>query len=114
MQDAAEFDENVSPPDSRAPDPEETLLQHDDRNRVRKAIDELPLSFREVVILRECEGLSYKEIADITGTPAGTVMSRLSRARGRLRQTLTGQANDGGARSLRAHASTSTSLRAWA
>jgi RNA polymerase sigma factor (sigma-70 family) len=55
---------------------------------VRKALETLPAKFREVLILRELEGLSYKEIADITGMPAGTVMSSLSRARDRLRQVL--------------------------
>jgi DNA-directed RNA polymerase specialized sigma24 family protein len=49
----------------------------------------LPPNFREALILRELEGMSYREIADITGMPAGTVMSSLSRARGRLRQVLT-------------------------
>jgi len=49
----------------------------------------LPSNSREVLILRELEGMSYKEIADITGMPIGTVMSSLSRARGRLRQVLT-------------------------
>jgi RNA polymerase sigma-70 factor (ECF subfamily) len=98
MQEATEFDENVAPPDSCAPNPEEALLQHDGGNLVRRALDALPLGFREVVILREFEGMSYKEIADITGLPTGTVMSRLSRARGRLRQALTGLMNEGGAR----------------
>jgi len=49
----------------------------------------LPQNSREVLILRELEGMSYKEIADITGMPVGTVMSSLSRARARLRQVLT-------------------------
>jgi len=49
----------------------------------------LPVEFREVLILRELEGLSYKEIADIAGLPLGTVMSRLARARRRLQQSLT-------------------------
>jgi len=116
MQDSAEFDENVNTPDSCAPNPEEALLQHDGRDLVRRALDELPVRLREIVILREFEGMSYKEIAEITGLPAGTVMSRLSMARARLRQALTGLVNsrDAGARSPRAHASTSTSLRAWA
>jgi RNA polymerase sigma-70 factor (ECF subfamily) len=97
MQDVAEFDENVARPDSCAPNPEEALLQHDSGDLVRKALDALPLKFREVVILRELEGMSYKEIAGITGMPTGTVMSRLSRARGRLRQSLTAPMNESGA-----------------
>jgi RNA polymerase sigma-70 factor, ECF subfamily len=90
LQDAAEFDERFFPPDSRAPNPEESVLQNDSDALVRKALEELPPNFREVLILRELEGMSYREIADITGMPAGTVMSSLSRARGRLRQILAG------------------------
>jgi RNA polymerase sigma-70 factor, ECF subfamily len=91
LQDAAEFDENLFPPDSRAPNPEQSALQNDSDTLVRKALGELPSNFREVLILRELEGMSYREIADITGMPAGTVMSSLSRARGRLRQILADQ-----------------------
>jgi RNA polymerase sigma-70 factor (ECF subfamily) len=89
LQDAAEFDENFFPPDSRAPNPEEVVLQSDSDTLVRKALEKLPPNFREVLVLRELEGMSYREIADITGLPAGTVMSSLSRARGRLREVLT-------------------------
>jgi RNA polymerase sigma-70 factor (ECF subfamily) len=55
---------------------------------VRRAVEMLPLPLREVIILRELEGLSYKEIADAAGLKIGTVMSRLSRARARLQQLL--------------------------
>src|SRR5271155_4293718 len=89
LQEATEFDENLFPADTRAPNPEEVVLQYDSGTLVRKALEELPSNFREVLILREIEGMSYREIAYITGMPAGTVMSSLSRARGRLRQTLT-------------------------
>jgi RNA polymerase sigma-70 factor (ECF subfamily) len=89
LQDAAEFDERLFPTDSCALNPEEVVLQNDSNALVRKALEKLPSSFREVLILRELEGMSYREIADITGMPAGTVMSSLSRARGRLRQILT-------------------------
>ena len=88
LQDAAEFDENVVP-DCYAPNPEQVVLQKDSDTLVRKALEKLPPNFREVLILRELEGMSYREIAGITGMPAGTVMSSLSRARGRLRQGLT-------------------------
>jgi RNA polymerase sigma-70 factor (ECF subfamily) len=64
------------------------VLQNDSGTLVRKAIEKLPLNFREVLILRELEGMSYREIAAITGMPAGTVMSSLSRARSRLHQAL--------------------------
>jgi RNA polymerase sigma-70 factor (ECF subfamily) len=90
LQDATEFDENLFCPDSSDPNPEEAVLQNDSNTLVRKAMEKLPPNYREVLILRELEGMSYKEIADITGMPAGTVMSSLSRARGRLRQILTG------------------------
>jgi RNA polymerase sigma factor (sigma-70 family) len=89
LQDAAEFDENFFPPDSRAPNPEEVVLQNDSATLLRNALEKLPPNSREVLILRELEGMSYKEIADITGMPVGTVMSSLSRARRRLRQILT-------------------------
>jgi len=93
LQEAAEFDDNVFPPDSRVPNPEEAVLRNDSGTLVREALNELPANFREVLILREIDGMSYKEIADITGMPAGTVMSSLSRARGRLRQILTSLMN---------------------
>jgi RNA polymerase sigma-70 factor (ECF subfamily) len=89
LQDATEFDENFFPPDSRLPNPEELVLQNDSGTLVRKALEELPPNYREVLILRELEGMSYREIAEITGMPVGTVMSSLSRARVRLRQALT-------------------------
>jgi RNA polymerase sigma factor (sigma-70 family) len=88
FQGAMEFDENLFPPDSRAPNPEEVLLQNDSGTLVRKALQKLPTNFREVLVLRELDGMSYKEIAEITGMAAGTVMSSLSRARGRFRQVL--------------------------
>jgi RNA polymerase sigma-70 factor (ECF subfamily) len=93
LHDATEFEENLFPPDSRAPNPEEAVLQNDQVTLLRKGLEKLPPNFREVLILRELEGMSYKEIADITGMPAGTVMSSLSRARGRLRQVLTDPTN---------------------
>lgn len=64
--------------------PEGTAIQQQDVRRVRAAVESLPADFREVVVLRELEGLSYKEIAAIAGIPIGTVMSRLARARERL------------------------------
>ena len=57
-------------------------------NRLRAAIDELPVAFREVVVLRCLEGFSYREMAEIVGCPAGTVMSRLARARALLKRAL--------------------------
>jgi RNA polymerase sigma-70 factor (ECF subfamily) len=63
--------------------------QFADADAVRRAIAELPLEFREIVILREMEGFSYKEIAELTEAPIGTVMSRLARARKLLQKSLT-------------------------
>lgn len=65
-----------------------------DRAALRRAIDELPPEFREVIVLRELEGLSYKEISDVVGVPVGTVMSRLSRARRRLEAALCAATED--------------------
>jgi RNA polymerase sigma-70 factor (ECF subfamily) len=79
-------------PDERpdnALDPEERLLQQYTVARVRAALEQLPVDFREVVVLREIEGLSYKEIAAVVRVPIGTVMSRLARARDRLLAVLT-------------------------
>jgi RNA polymerase sigma-70 factor (ECF subfamily) len=93
LQEATEFDENLFHPETCALNPEEAVLQNDSNTLVRKAMEKLPPNFREVLILRELEGMSYREIADITGMPAGTVMSSLSRARVRLRQILIGLMN---------------------
>ncbi|HEV2699899.1 MAG TPA: sigma-70 family RNA polymerase sigma factor, partial [Terriglobales bacterium] len=61
-----------------------------EQQRLMSALESLSPRFREVLVLRELEGCSYKEIGEITGIPIGTVMSTLSRARERLRQVLTG------------------------
>ena len=71
--------------------PETVLLQRIDHDLLRQALSELPIEFREVLILREMEGLSYKEIAALADLPIGTVMSRLARARARLQQRLAGR-----------------------
>lgn len=63
-------------------------LHNADRDVLRAALDDLPLEFREILILRELEGLSYKEIAEVADTPIGTVMSRLARARKQLQEYL--------------------------
>src|SRR5438309_1890655 len=69
-------------------DPEEQLLQQHTVAVVRAAVEQLPVDFREVLVLREFEGLSYKEIAAVVQVPIGTVMSRLARARERLLSVL--------------------------
>ena len=66
-----------------------TILERsEDANLIREAMDELPAELREILTLRHQEDLSYKEIADIAQIPAGTVMSRLARARGKLKERL--------------------------
>lgn len=70
------------------PGPEEVFIREHGAQAVRDAVQTLPLEFREVLLLREFEGYSYKEIADIVEVPIGTVMSRLSRARQHLRHRL--------------------------
>ncbi|HEX2909548.1 MAG TPA: sigma-70 family RNA polymerase sigma factor [Chloroflexia bacterium] len=78
--------------------PEVLVLQSLDTHLLRVAIEELPLEYREVIVLRELEELSYKEIADLLGIPIGTVMSRLARARKKLQlklgSRLNGEANN--------------------
>jgi RNA polymerase sigma-70 factor (ECF subfamily) len=84
-----EFDEelHVEPPESArtAETPEVLLLRSAQQRILNQAVEALPVEFREVFVLREMEGLSYKEIAELARIPIGTVMSRLSRARRQLR-----------------------------
>jgi RNA polymerase sigma-70 factor, ECF subfamily len=78
------FDEMSNERPTETLDPEALLLQRQTVDEVRAALEQLPIEFREVLVLRELEGLSYKEIATVTGVPMGTVMSRLARGRQRL------------------------------
>lgn len=82
------IDDNLDEVVSDFADPEALLLQQVDSQMVRQSLQELPVEFREVVVLREMEGLSYKEIAVIVDIPIGTVMSRLKRGRQRLHALL--------------------------
>jgi RNA polymerase sigma-70 factor (ECF subfamily) len=84
-QEAAPFDEELHSAELDPVTPQTELLAQADAQFLRQAIDELPWEFRESLILRELEGLSYKEIADVANVPIGTVMSRLARARQQLR-----------------------------
>ena len=68
--------------------PEARLLRMSDGRALEAALNQLPAEFRESFLLREVEGLSYKEIAEVAAVPIGTVMSRLSRARAQLRAML--------------------------
>jgi RNA polymerase sigma-70 factor, ECF subfamily len=75
-------------PADQAPNAEARLIGAVEQDYVVRALAELPPAFREVVVLREIEGLSYRDIAKVTGAPIGTVMSRLARGRRDLRQAL--------------------------
>jgi RNA polymerase sigma-70 factor (ECF subfamily) len=74
--------------DDHAPCPVDVLVSGENRREVQEALARLPVEHREVLVLREIEGLSYKEIGVVTELPPGTVMSRLSRARERLHADL--------------------------
>jgi len=87
--DALEFDEVQHSGAVADVHPEAALLRSAAKETLGRALDRLAPEFREVIVLRELEGLSYKEISDVAGVPVGTVMSRLSRARARLREALT-------------------------
>ena len=82
------FDESVHSDGRQTLDPENCLLQAERAGLLRQSLEELPAMYREVLILRELEELSYDQIANIAGIPLGTVMSRLNRARQRLQQGL--------------------------
>jgi RNA polymerase sigma-70 factor, ECF subfamily len=78
--------------DEAAPDPEQELIAHEDGERLRASIAALPSPFLETLVMRDINGLSYREIAEATETPVGTVMSRLARARAMLTKTLRAEA----------------------
>jgi RNA polymerase sigma-70 factor (ECF subfamily) len=83
--DDAVLDDVVSAEAGPAATPESSLQVADERTLLEELLAKLPAEFREVVVLRELEELSYREIAEVTALPIGTVMSRLARARERLR-----------------------------
>jgi len=85
------FDEEIHAPISDSTSPVTHLEQVEEAERIAKAMAKLPEEFREILVLRHQEGLSYKEIADIARIPQGTVMSRLARARSKLREFLGGR-----------------------
>ncbi len=85
-----DFDEAVHSGGRQDLDPETAVLLAERTELVRKSLAELPTESREVLVLRELEQLSYREIAAIVRVPVGTVMSRLSRARQRIQRTLSG------------------------
>jgi RNA polymerase sigma-70 factor (ECF subfamily) len=87
---ATEFDEELHGVSERPDDPEPAEERRRAGAEVERALEQLPGEFREVLVLRELEGLSYKEIGEVVRVPVGTVMSRLSRARERMQRALAG------------------------
>ena len=90
------FDEEQHSSARPQPDPETLLLQNDDATSIERAMSSLPDRLHQLLVLRELEGLSYRELADVTGIPIGTVMSRLSRAREALRGALDSELKQSG------------------
>jgi RNA polymerase sigma-70 factor, ECF subfamily len=84
----ADASAGVTPLHGQLDGPERAALRADDARLLNRAVAALPVEYREVFVLRELEGLSYKEIADVAAVPIGTVMSRLSRARALLQKAL--------------------------
>ena len=82
------FNEEIHDRGDESSNPEQLALRKSEQVSVRQALDELPLPLREVIVLRELEGMSYQEIATLTELPIGTVMSRLSRGRQQLQRRL--------------------------
>jgi RNA polymerase sigma-70 factor, ECF subfamily len=91
QQDAAEFDERLHTDIEAALTPESEFLRQANTDQVRRAIEQLPPEYREVILMRELEQMSYREIAAVMQSPLGTVMSRISRARSMLRQLIAGE-----------------------
>jgi RNA polymerase sigma-70 factor (ECF subfamily) len=87
---AVEFDERMHSGADESPDAESMLLTEAALGSLNGCLEALPVEFREAIILRELEELSYKEISDIARVPVGTVMSRIARGRRRLQQCLSG------------------------
>jgi RNA polymerase sigma-70 factor (ECF subfamily) len=84
-----EFDDEIHSLETEPANPDDLLERSRDSETLGRALEELPEEFREIVVMRELEGMAYKEIAEVAGVPIGTVMSRLARARKRLQQALT-------------------------
>ena len=97
---ATPFDEELHSEQDHSVRPETLLLKMEDRQILMQAVDELPVVMREVLVLRELEGLSYREIAEVANIPLGTVMSTLWRARERIRMLLMNHPNKPSSRRL--------------
>jgi RNA polymerase sigma factor (sigma-70 family) len=85
---AVSFNEEIHDRGDESANPEQLAIRNVERTDVREALNELPAELREIIVLRDLEGCSYREIAAVTEIPIGTVMSRLSRGREKLRQRL--------------------------
>ena len=88
MQESIDSDRDLAGEDRYFGNPEQAAIQNDSCLLLQRALQTLPPRLREMLILRELEGMSYKEISAVAGVPTGTVMSSLSRARARLRQSV--------------------------
>jgi RNA polymerase sigma-70 factor, ECF subfamily len=95
-----DLNEEISSTEDNMEDPEQCLQIKVDQQSMILALEKLPVEYRELIVLRELEELSYKEIALIAGIPIGTVMSRLARARQRLKKFLEQQYNEEGSNEL--------------
>ena len=84
-----EFDDEIHSSEIETANPESLLERSRDSEALRHALEDLPEEFREIVVMRELEGMTYKDIAEVAEVPIGTVMSRLARARKRLQHALT-------------------------
>jgi RNA polymerase sigma-70 factor (ECF subfamily) len=91
---ATGFDEEQHSDEAATPSPERLAIDGQQSSDVQRAIAGLAPEFREVIVLREFDGLSYKEIAHVIEAPIGTVMSRLSRARAQLQTVLSGETGE--------------------
>jgi len=85
------FDEAAHASSAHSPNQEEVLVDVANRTILQDCIEKLPEVFREILVMRELEEMSYRQIAEVTSLPAGTVMSRLSRARKRLEECASGR-----------------------
>jgi RNA polymerase sigma-70 factor (ECF subfamily) len=87
----SEFDDEFHSPEPEAANPALLFERSRDQAALQKALEDLSEEFREVIVLRELQGMAYKEIADVVDIPIGTVMSRLARGRKSLQLALTAQ-----------------------
>lgn len=95
-----ELEDELQDDHTESINPEKMLQLHANRQHLLAALEKLPTEFRELIVLRELEEMSYKEIAGVAGIPIGTVMSRLARARQQLKRCLVSTDSEGGPNGL--------------